>query len=75
MSKKDQSATLALLTYELFLKIGPNCMMIIIDVKAKWDHYIYLKKKRQVTIILLIIGNYFFLLSFLIYFLFFSKFL
>ncbi len=37
MLKKGQSATLALLTYELFLTIGPNCM-VSIDIKAKWDH-------------------------------------
>ncbi len=38
MSKKGQSATLGLFTYELFLTIGPRCP-IITDVKAKWDHY------------------------------------
>ncbi len=43
ISKKGQSVTLALLTYELFLTIGSNCA-IIIDVKAKWDHYTYKKK-------------------------------
>ncbi len=43
MSKKGQSATLALLTYELFLTIRLNCTTIIV-VKAKWDHYT-LKKK------------------------------
>ncbi len=37
MSKKGLSTTLALLTNELFLTIRPNSM-IIIDVKAKWDH-------------------------------------
>ncbi len=53
ISKKGQNATLALLTYELFLTIGPNCM-IIIEVKVKWDHHIL--KEKEVTIILQIIS-------------------
>ncbi len=51
--KKGQSATMSLLTYELCLTIEPNCM-VIIDVKAKSDHYT--SKKKQDTIILQIIS-------------------
>ncbi len=47
ISKKGQTATLALLTYELFLTIGTNCT-IIIDIKVKWDYHTC--KKKQVTI-------------------------
>ncbi len=36
MIKKDPSTTLSLLTYELFLTIGPNCI--------KSDHYTSKKK-------------------------------
>ncbi len=48
MSKKGESTIWALLTYKLFLTIGPNCM-IIKDLKGKWDFFffIFFKGKLQ----------------------------